>query len=119
VAGSTTDNTITTSFNEVTNNTVSRVSNFNELEGDEIQGIADEQVPLAVVLDDDHTAANVGDEDLTTIEDEETPLAISKSGLAGRVWWYWILIIISALAGKRAKDKKEAKTEAVRAENEK
>jgi len=51
--------------------------------------------------------ADVADDEVT-IEDEETPLAVTKSGLGGRVWWYWILIIISALTGKMAKDKRKA-----------
>ena len=47
-------------------------------------------------------------DDDTIIEDEETPLGVNKSGLGGRMWWYWILIIISAITGKIAKDKKKA-----------
>jgi hypothetical protein len=46
------------------------------------------------------------EDEYTTIQDEETPLSITKSGLGGRVWWYWILIIITAITGKVAKDKR-------------
>jgi hypothetical protein len=63
----------------------------------------DVQVPLAVRLDD----ADL-DDDSVVVKDEETPLAMDKSGLGGRVWWYWILIIISALTGKVAKDKRKS-----------
>lgn len=53
-------------------------------------------------------------EDFTIIEDEETPLGIKKSGLSGRIWWYWILIIITALTGKVAKDKRKATVNATK-----
>ncbi len=76
--------------------------------------INDEQVPLAVVLDDDINQ----DADLTTIEDEETPLAKAKSGIGGRVWWYWILIIISAFSAKIARDKKKEVVDAINIEDD-
>lgn len=93
-------------FNEVTGGgSVDMVTSFNELD-EHGSTITDEQVPLSVRLDvADDWARNMGDE-LTSIEDEETPLAVTKSGLGGRVWWYWILIIISAITGKVAKDKR-------------
>jgi hypothetical protein len=79
------------------------VVSFNELDED-IDTISDEQVPLAVRLDDGDETVTADDSSIT-IEDEDTPLATTKSGLGGRVWWYWILIIISLLTGKVAKDK--------------
>ena len=75
------------------------VNTFNEVGG---AGIEDAQVPLAVRLDDD-----LVDEDVA-IKDEETPLAVEKSGISGRTWWYWILIIISAITGNVAKNKEKA-----------
>ena len=63
-------------------------------------------MPLSVRLDGADLADDF-DDDLTAIEDEETPLGIKRSGLGGRVWWYWILIIISAISGKIAKDKRK------------
>ena len=42
------------------------------------------------------------------IKDEETPLAVEKSNISGRAWWYWILIIISAITGNVAKNKEKA-----------
>ena len=75
------------------------VNTFNEVGG---AGIEDAQVPLAVRLDDD-----LVDEDVA-IKDEETPLAVEKSGVSGRAWWYWILIIISAITGNVAKNKEKA-----------
>ena len=108
------DNTRTTAnanaFNEVTNGPATSVANFNEV-GDDIQTITNEQVPLAVVLDDN--LEEFDENGTVTIEDEYTPLAISRSGITGRIWWYWILIIISLITGKVSKDKKKAKAEAV------
>ena len=77
---------------------------FNEV--DRNHSIEDEQVPLAVVLDKDA-------DDVVVIKDDETPLGIAKSGAGARVWWYWILIVISAVSGKVAKDKRKAKANAV------
>ena len=56
-----------------------------------------------MVLDDD--ALNT--DEVVVINDEGTPLGISKAGMGGRVWWYWILLIISAITGKVAKEKKK------------
>ena len=90
---------VTTEFNEVNNVNNRTVNRLNEVGPADI---GDAQVPLAVRLDD----ADLDDD--TIIEDEETPLGVNKSGLGGRMWWYWILIIISAITGKIAKDKKKA-----------
>ena len=90
---------VTTEFNEVNNVNNRTVNRLNEVVPADI---GDAQVPLAVRLDD----ADLDDD--TIIEDEETPLGVNKSGLGGRMWWYWILIIISAITGKIAKDKKKA-----------
>ena len=92
------DASSTTDFNEVDgngNDRANRIGGGNTLD--------DVQVPLAVRLDD----ADL-DDDSVVVKDEETPLAMDKSGLGGRVWWYWILIIISALTGKVAKDKRKS-----------
>ena len=86
-------------YNEVNNAAGTNVNTFNEVGG---AGIEDAQVPLAVRLDDD-----LVDEDVA-IKDEETPLAVEKSGVSGRAWWYWILIIISAITGNVAKNKEKA-----------
>ena len=53
------------------------------------------------------TANDLVDEDVA-IKDEETPLAVEKSSISGRAWWYWILIIISAITGNVAKNKEKA-----------
>ncbi|GEM_PF-4884177 len=101
---------VPTSFNEVVaedNNT--RVTSFKEVDDNGI--VQDDYVPLAVKLDDDITA-----DDSVAIEDEEAPLGVAKSGLGGRVWWYWILIIISAISGKVAKDKRDSKEKEVETE---
>jgi hypothetical protein len=89
------------SFNEVETTTeTSEVSAFNEV-GIGSESLADTQVPLAVRLDDvDDTL------DITTIEDEETPLAITKSSVAGKNWWYGILLVISLITGKVAGKKR-------------
>lgn len=89
------------SFNEVENTTeTSEVSAFNEV-GIGSESLADTQVPLAVRLDDvDETV------DTTVIEDEETPLAITKSSVAGKNWWYGILLVISLITGKVAGKKR-------------
>ena len=64
---------------------------------DGLTAIAPDQVPLAVIQDD---------EDLTEIEDEETPLAFTQEELQ-RAWWYWILIVIGLVTGKTTYDKKK------------
>ena len=91
--------TNTAEYNEVNNAAGTNVNTFNEVGG---AGIEDAQVPLAVRLDDD-----LVDEDVA-IKDEETPLAVEKSNISGRAWWYWILIIISAITGNVAKNKEKA-----------
>ena len=94
------------SFNEVADNAeTANTITFNEVE----VAIEDQEVSLAVVLDDE--AAKV--DDIVVIGEEETPLAMAKSGVSGRVWWYWILIIISAISGKIAKDKRKSKADEV------
>ena len=67
--------------------------------------IDEEQVPLAVVDADEEM-------DVTDILDPDTPLAITDD-LPGRVWWYWILIIISTISAFVGgnKSRKEAKAE--------
>ena len=75
------------------------------LENDLIQ-IDDEEVPLAVVEDDEPT-------DLVEVEDEDVPLAIPEAQEAGRLWWSWIPVIgavASAVEGYR--QNKKAKEEA-------
>ncbi len=102
--------TSTIDFNEVNSaarprtNATANTTHFNEVGRD--NSIGNNQVPLAVVLDRDA-------EDVVVIKDEETPLGIAKSGAGARVWWYWILIIISAVSGKVAKDKRKAKASSV------
>ncbi|WP_170830806.1 hypothetical protein [Pseudobutyrivibrio sp. ACV-2] len=102
--------TSTIDFNEVNSaarprtNATANTTHFNEVGRD--NSIGNNQVPLAVVLDRDA-------EDIVVIKDEETPLGIAKSGAGARVWWYWILIIISAVSGKVAKDKRKAKASSV------
>ena len=64
--------------------------------------IADQQVPLAV--NDDTT------DDITEIEDEETPLAsngTAKDGLKN--WWWWIAGAVAAVVGKGAYDSQRRK----------
>ncbi len=96
-------------FNEVSDNRPARsTASFNELD-EEADTIIGEQVPLSVKLDEiedlDELFKPEG-KNIVTIGDDETPLGVTKSGLGGRVWWYWILIIISAITGKIAKDKR-------------
>ncbi len=77
--------------------------------------IDDDEVPLGVVGDDeegvdDNTGA---EEDLTDLEDDDTPLAAPVAEAAGRVWWSWIPVIgavASAVEGYR--QNKKAKEEA-------
>ena len=103
------------SFNEIAAAPVAagraeNVTSFNELDNNR-DAIRDEQVPLAVQLDDD--VEREADRDDVSITDEETPLAVAKSGLGSRAWWYWILIIISVISGKVAKDKRKLKEKEV------
>jgi hypothetical protein len=66
--------------------------------------IGDEEVPLAV-LDDEEDDATVEIE----IEDEDTPLgAQAQEGAIRRLWW-WVLAIIAAITGKTSYDKKNKK----------
>ena len=46
---------------------------------------------------------------MVEILEEETPLGVAKSGISGRVLWYRILILISDVSGKIAKDKRKNK----------
>ena len=68
-----------------------------------VANIADAQVPLAVVEDTDleDEITDLTDDETIEIQDEEVAKAID----AGRVWWYWILIIIGLITGKTAYDK--------------
>ncbi len=95
--------TTTNNFNDAINagRTTSVVS-YNEVNNETT--ISDEEVPLSVI---DQTEEQFDDEGKVTIEDEDTPLAVTKSGLGGRIWWYWILIIISLISGKIAESKKK------------
>lgn len=102
----TTTETNTASYNEVAaDDATITVTSFNEIADENEETITDEQVPLAVRLDEgDETrtpATNV-----VSIEDEDTPLAATKT-IGGRAWWYWILILISLIAGKVAVDKRK------------
>nr|MCR5416287.1 hypothetical protein [Pseudobutyrivibrio sp.] len=104
--------TNTSSYNEVANVAdVASVVSFNEDDTTEEANtiIEDETVPLSVNMDNDSENARDGS---VTITDEETPLAMQKSGLDGRSWWYWILIIISIITGKVAIDKRDNAKEA-------
>ena len=65
--------------------------------------IEDEEVPLAVIDDQD---------DLVRIEDEEVPLASGKIENQGRIWWSWIPVIgaiASAVEGARKKKDEDSK----------
>ena len=74
------------------------------LENDLIQ-IDDEEVPLAVVEDDEPT-------DLVEVEDEDVPLAIPEAQEAGRGWWSWIPVIGAvASAVESYREKKKEKEE--------
>jgi hypothetical protein len=89
-------------FNEIekpVEKVVKKTVKFNEVD----VALENQEVSLNVVLDDE--AAKI--DDVVVIEDEDTPLAMAKSGVSGRVWWYWILILISAISGKIAKDKRK------------
>lgn len=86
------------SFNEIVDDkTLIRTVRYNEVET-----LENQRVSLAVVLDDDLLKA----EDVVVINDSETPLGVAKAEMGGRNWWYWILILISAITGKVAKEKR-------------
>jgi hypothetical protein len=108
VAATETTDTVTTtstsSYSEVSERVAAAsISSFNEVDEEGITPIEDEQVPLAVKLDD----GTVSEDNTVSIEDEKAPLSKIKSGVDRRSWWYWILIIISAITGKTAKDKRK------------
>jgi hypothetical protein len=65
--------------------------------------IEDEEVPLAVLDDEDDATVEI------EIEDEDTPLgAQAAEGPIKRLWW-WVLAIIAAITGKTSYDKKNKK----------
>ena len=70
---------------------------------DEVVEIEDEDVPLGVLEDEEDTG-------LVEIEDEETPLAANAGkgdgdGKGHRNWWWILLVIASAITGKKLYDK--------------
>jgi hypothetical protein len=65
--------------------------------------VEDEQVPLGVVDEEEMS------DDLTQIDDEETPLAATEQTATHRTWYWWILAIIAVVAGKAGYDKKNKK----------
>ena len=96
------ETTATNNFNELADAKVTvKTTKFNEVD----VALENQEVSLAVVLDDEASKVD----DVVEILEEETPLGMSKAGVGGRVWWYWILILISAISGKIAKDKRKSK----------
>ena len=64
--------------------------------------VNDDQVPLAVVYDEERELADETDEMVTQILDEETPLGME---VVSRTWWNWILIVIGLITGTVVYDK--------------
>ena len=62
-------------------------------EEQELVEIEDEEVPLAVV-DDEEEAEKEAEEELVEIEDEE--VALAAGAVAEKVWWSWIPFIAVA-----------------------
>ena len=80
------------------------------LENDLTQ-IDDEEVPLAVVGDDEPVELDEPT-DLVEVEDEDVPLAMPEAQEAGRLWWSWIPVIGAvASAVESYREKKKEKEE--------
>ena len=65
--------------------------------------IEEEEVPLAVMAEEED------DTEVTQIEDETTPLASGGAESVGRRFWWWVLAIVAAITGKTSYDKKNKK----------
>ena len=82
-----------------------------------VVNIADEDVPLAVLEDEDDTA------DVVNIEDEETPLAANvnanEGASAARRFWWWVLAVVGSITGKVSYDKENKKNLFAERETEK
>ncbi len=76
-------------------------------EGDGLQAVEDEEVPLAVMEDEEDTAG------LEEVEDEDVPLAapaqIQEGSKYAKYATWSIIPILAAIAGKTAYDKKYRK----------
>ncbi len=76
-------------------------------DGDGLQAAEDEEVPLAVMEDEENTA------ELETVEDEDVPLAapaqIQEGSKFAKYATWSIIPILAAIAGKTAYDKKYRK----------
>ena len=90
---------------------VAPVAEDEDTENDLIQ-IDDEEVPLAVVEDDEPVDLDEEPTELVDVEDEDVPLAMPTVEEAGRLWWSWIPVIGAvASAVESYREKKKEKEE--------